>query len=88
LKLRQQERCIQEGSLEILEGLPKGVLGYARSLEDKRLFILLNFDDQEKEFQMTNSGTLFNLNPTDRAEKGIIHLAVYGGLLLTTDKRG
>jgi alpha-glucosidase len=84
LRIRQQEKRLQEGSLEILENLPKGVLGYTRSLEGKRIVILLNFDDHEKEFQMENSGKLFNLSAGDKAENRTIHLADYGGLLLTT----
>jgi glycosidase len=84
LKLRQQERCLQEGSLELLDGLPKGVLGYARSLEDKKIYALLNFEDREKEFQVKNSGKLFNLCAGDRVKNRTIHLAGYGGMVLTT----
>jgi oligo-1,6-glucosidase/alpha-glucosidase len=83
LKLRQQETCLQEGSLEILGKLPKGVLGYARILESKRILILLNFDDRDKEFQTVNSGRLFSLSSGDRAGHEIIHLAGYGGIILT-----
>jgi len=84
LKIRQQERCLQEGSLQPVADLPKGVLGYARILEGKKVFVLLNFDDQEKEFQVENSGKLFNLSARDRVEDKTIHLAGYGGLLLTS----
>jgi alpha-glucosidase len=84
LKIRQQESCLQGGSLEILENLPKGVLGYTRILEDKKILVLLNFDEQEKEFEMENSGKLFNLCAGDQAENKTIHLAGYGGLLSTT----
>ncbi|MGB8982851.1 MAG: alpha-glucosidase [Anaerolineales bacterium] len=84
LKIRRQEECLQEGGLELLENLPKGVLGYARMLEGKRIFVLLNFDDQEKEFQLENSGKLFGLTTGDRAENTAIHLAESGGLLLIT----
>ena len=84
LKIRQRERCLQEGSLEILESLPKGVLGYCRILEGKKLFVLLNFDEQEKEFQIENTGKLLNLTPKDKTGNKLINLAGYGGLILTT----
>ncbi|MGE5776485.1 MAG: alpha-amylase family glycosyl hydrolase, partial [Chloroflexota bacterium] len=84
LKIRAQERRLQEGSLEILENLPNGIFGYARKLEGKSILVLLNFDEQEKELQMKNSGKLFNLSVGDCVENGTIHLAGYGGLLLTT----
>jgi len=82
LKIRRQEKCLQEGGLELLENLPKGVLGYARMLEGKRILILLNFDDQAAEFRIENSGKLFNLSAGDRADGTAIHLAGYGGLTL------
>ncbi len=83
LKIRRQEKCLQEGSLEILENLPGGLLGYARVLEGKKILVLLNFDDREKQFQMENSGKLFSLSAGDGMENGAIHLSGYGGLLLT-----
>jgi len=88
LKIRRQEKCLQEGSLELLGNLPKGVLGYARMLEGKKIMVLLNFDDQEKEFQVENTGNLFNLSAKDRVENRTIHLAGYGGLILATDEHG
>lgn len=84
LRLRQQEKCIQEGSLELLENLPRGVLGYSRILENRRILVLLNFEDHEKEVQIENSGTLFSLSPRNRAESKMINLAGYGGLVLST----
>ena len=83
-KIRQLENCLQEGSLEILENLPQGVLGYARMWQNKRIVALLNFDKQEKEFELEHSGKLFNLDPRDKVETGKIYLGDYGGLLLTT----
>ncbi|HEX2995133.1 MAG TPA: alpha-amylase family glycosyl hydrolase, partial [Anaerolineales bacterium] len=83
LKVRRQDKCLQEGSLEILENLPNGVFGYARKLDGKSILVLLNFDEQEKEFQMENPGKLFNLSAEDRVENRIVHLAGLGGLLLT-----
>jgi oligo-1,6-glucosidase/alpha-glucosidase len=85
LQIRRQEGCLQEGALELLEDLPKGVLGYARILEGRKILVLLNFEDGEKDFKIVSSGKLFNLSAGDRAKDTTIHLAGYGGLLLTTD---
>ena len=83
LNIRRTEKVLQEGSLELWEDLPHSVLGYARIWEDKKIFVLLNFDDQEKEFPMENSGKLFNLSVRDRVENKTSHLAGHGGLVLT-----
>jgi glycosidase len=88
LKIRQQERCLQEGSLEILENLPKGVLGYARIFNGKKLLVLLNFDDREKELEIENSKKLLNLSARDQVKDKKVYLGGFGGLLLTTDKHG
>ncbi len=83
LQIRRQETCLQEGSLETLENLPQGVLGYSRVLEGKRIAILLNFDEQEKGLEMKNSGKLFNLTTGDEVENELIRLSGCGGLILT-----
>lgn len=84
LKLRGQERCLQEGSLELLDSLPESVLGYTRTLDKKKIAVLLNFDEQPKQFQMENTGKLFNLYREDKVENTTIYLAAFGGVLLTT----
>jgi oligo-1,6-glucosidase/alpha-glucosidase len=83
LKIRHQEECLEAGSLKVLENLPTGVLGYVRTLEGKRIAVLLNFEEREKELRLENTRKLFGISAEDRAENGAIHLAGYGGLLLT-----
>ncbi|HSL44670.1 MAG TPA: alpha-glucosidase [Anaerolineales bacterium] len=83
LKIRNQERCLREGSLEILENLPQGVLGYATMLEGKRVLILLNFDEREMEFQFASSNAVFKLSECDEVKGKAIHLDGFGGMILT-----
>jgi alpha-glucosidase len=82
LKIRKMEKALQEGSLEILENLPKGVLGYARELGNEKIIVLLNFDLQEKEFQLESSECLFKLSERDEAKQKAIRLDGFGGMIL------
>lgn len=82
LKLRKERRALQEGSLEFLNDLPKGVLGYAWSFANERIFILLNFDEREKEFQLEFSESLFTLSGQDKGNEKNIRLNGFGGVIL------
>jgi glycosidase len=82
LKIRRQELTIQEGTLEILQGLPHGILGYARKLGGEKLFILLNFAEQEKEFPFEASETIFRLSERDEVQQKAIRLDGFGGMIL------
>lgn len=82
LMLRQQEKCLQEGSLEILESLPEGVLGYVRILEGKRVVVLLNFSKQAKEFQFEFSELIFKLSDREETKQKAIQLDGFGGMIV------
>jgi glycosidase len=82
LKLRQKESALQEGSLALLRGLPKNVLGYVRSSGAEKILVLLNFDDQEKEFQIDAKECMFKLTRESQCNGKTIRLDSYGGLLL------
>jgi alpha-glucosidase len=82
LELRRNEKALQEGSLEILEALPKDVLGYSRSRDNDKILILLNFDDQEKEFQAEGTECLFRLTPGSQWNGKTIQMDAYGALIL------
>ena len=81
-KIRRDEAALQEGSLELMEGLPQGVLGYARKLEDRKIVILLNFDEQSKEFQIEYSECIFKLSDGDEAKEKAIRLNGLGGMII------
>lgn len=86
LKIRNEERSLQEGSLEILEELPEGVFGYIRKIDDEKIIILLNFDEQMKEFQMEFSKCIFKLSDQDEAKEKAIRLNSLGGVILKHTK--
>ena len=65
-----------------MEGLPKDVLGYARIGEREKILILLNFDAQEKEFQVEATASIFKLTPGSQRIGNIIRLDGYGALIL------
>ncbi|MDO9302151.1 MAG: hypothetical protein Q7T89_12245, partial [Anaerolineales bacterium] len=88
MKIRNQEKSLQEGSLEILEGLPNGILGFARKFENEKIVILLNFGDQRKEFQIKFSKCLFKLSDKDEAKEKAIRLNGLGGIILKIAKKG
>jgi alpha-glucosidase len=85
LKLRKHEKALQEGSLELIENLPDGVLGYARKLGNERILIFLNFGNQEQQFQFNFVSILFKINEGDNTKNGLIKLGRYGGIILKTD---
>ena len=84
MKIRNEKRSLQEGSLEILDGLPNNVLGFTRKFENEQTTILLNFDNQRKEFQMEFSECLFKLSDKDEAKEKAIRLNGFGGMVIKT----
>jgi glycosidase len=82
LKLRGREKALQEGSLKLMNGLPGNVLGYARSSDHEQILVLLNFDDQELEFQMEATECVFKLSPGCKWSNNSVQLDGYGGLIL------
>ncbi|MBI3152142.1 MAG: alpha-glucosidase [Chloroflexi bacterium] len=81
LKIRRQEKAIQEGSLQILNGLPEDVLGYSRKFEDEKIVLLLNFSSQEKEIRMDVSECLFKISTKDEVKNQAIRLDGLGGVI-------
>jgi glycosidase len=82
LEIRRKEKSLQEGTLMFMEDLPKNVLGYVRSSEYERLLVLLNFDDQEKDFQVEATECIFKLSPGSESNGKMIRLDSYGALIL------
>jgi oligo-1,6-glucosidase/alpha-glucosidase len=82
MNVRNSKKSLQEGSLEILSGLPKGILGYKRILNEEKITILLNFDQQPKEFEFEYSECLFKLSKTDNLTNTKIRLNGYSGIIL------
>lgn len=82
LKLRRQEKALQEGSLEMMDGLPNGVLGYVRKLGNQKISILLNFAEQAREIPIEYSECVFKLSNGDEAKEKAIRLNGLGGMIV------
>jgi len=82
LKIRTEERAIQGGSLVWIDSLPNGVLGYARKLGEEKIFVLMNFTEQEQEFPFETSNPIFKLSAGDQIKEKAIRLDGYGGTIL------
>jgi oligo-1,6-glucosidase/alpha-glucosidase len=82
MKIRNQEQAFQEGTLELMEGLPENVLGYTRILDAKKFFVLLNFDEEQKEFSAEAMEAVFTLSKGSRFNSTVVQLDGYGGLIL------
>jgi glycosidase len=81
LKIRKQEKALQEGSLELIDNLPNGVLGYSRTLGKNKLIILLNFENDSKRFQFDSSECIFKLTDEDEIKNKAIRLNGFGGII-------
>jgi oligo-1,6-glucosidase/alpha-glucosidase len=81
LEIRDEEKCLREGSLVLIDNLPGGMLGYVRAFEDKRMTVLLNFDEREKNFQFGAGECIFRLTLKDKNKSKDIHLDGFGGMI-------
>ncbi|MBE0671486.1 MAG: alpha-glucosidase [Anaerolineales bacterium] len=82
MKIRNEKTSLREGSLEILNGLPSGILGYQRKLKNENVTVLLNFSGQEKEFQFEFSESIFKLSDKDGAKEKAVRLKGFGGVIV------
>jgi glycosidase len=82
MEIRRQSISLQEGSLELIEGLPAGVLGYSRTAGGERLAIFLNFGERNTDFSSPAGICVFRLNELDRVEATSVHLGGFGGMIL------
>ena len=81
-KIRANEKPLQEGSLELLDDLPGDVLGYARKFENEKILVLLNFDGQNKEFEIEPAEFIFSLSGKEEIKDKTIRLNGFGGVIL------
>ncbi len=82
LEIRNNEKALQAGTLELMEGLPENILGYTRSLNSETVSVLLNFDDREKELQTEVTACIFKLSKGTEFNGKTIRLEGYGGVIL------
>lgn len=88
LKIRSEQPALHSGSVELVDYLPEGVLGYIRWSESDRVDVFLNFTNEEKKFQLGdgNFASLFKLSKNDSANHREVKLAGFGGMILVKVK--
>jgi oligo-1,6-glucosidase/alpha-glucosidase len=84
LTLRNKMPVFSKGNLTLInEGLPSGVLGYKRKLNNTEVVVLLNFSNSPKEIQMHDgSNSLLSVHKTDTISGGKVILSAYGGMVI------
>lgn len=84
MALRNKMPVLSRGSLTLInEGLPPGVLGYKRKLNDTEVIVLLNFSGSKKELQMPDGyKALLTVHKSDSISGGKVTLEAYGGVII------
>lgn len=82
LRLRREYKSLQEGSLTLLEGLPRGVLGYTRATGEETIITLLNYGNRETTLDLKFSEVVYKLSERDEAKEKAIRLDGFGGMIL------
>ncbi len=82
LKIRKEESAFSEGALELLDNLPKDILGYKRKSGADEFAVFLNFGMNDKEFEREQEDCIFRLSEKDTIKNGKVVLSGYGGVIL------
>ena len=82
LEIRRREIVLQQGSLELMDNLPESVLGYTRSIGNKKISILLNFDGRETKFDAQGKTCIFKLTIGSQWNGKTVRLDAYGAIIL------
>lgn len=84
LHVRQEHPALQTGTLQVLDGLPKDVLGYERMQDGEKLTVLLNFSEKGQQVQLPNRNfrVLFSSNRITSAKSGPIMLQGLSSVVL------
>lgn len=82
LKFRKENEVIQEGSMELMGGLPDHILGFIRKTQNEKRKILLNFDEKGGEFQIEFSECVFKLTHGEEIKEKAVRLNGFGGVIL------
>ena len=87
LRIRSENPALSNGSLELINDLPDGVLGYIRRINENEIAVLLNFVDEEKivGFRDRNWQEVLKLLD-DEITGGIIQLKGFSGVILQGQK--
>ena len=89
LRIRNENPALSNGSLELINDLPDGVLGYIRRINENEIAVLLNFVDKEKivAFRDRNWREVLKLRD-DEITGETIQLKGFSGVVLQGQKSG
>jgi len=89
LRIRNENPALSNGSLELINDLPDGVLGYVRRINGNEIAVLLNFVDEEKivTFRDRHWQEILKLLD-DEITGGTIQLKGFSGVILQAQKSG
>lgn len=82
LKFRRENSVMQEGAMELLDGLPKNVLGFARKTRSEKRIVLLNFGKRDTQFPFDASECHFKLTGAEELKEKAVRLNGFGGAIL------
>ncbi len=82
MKVRSQEKALQEGSFDFMNDLPKGMLGYTRTFHNQKIIVLLNFADHKQEILTKSSEYILGLSKGDEIKGEKICLNSFSGAIL------
>ncbi len=81
LQIRRAEPALHSGSLELIDGLPGGLLGYLRRSGTDEIAVFLNFSGVQMKLAPRGGQwqPIFKLSDADDFQDGAITLGPYGG---------
>lgn len=82
LNIRNKEETLQAGSVQLIQNLPRHMLGYSRSLAGKTISVLLNFSDRPQEIPFDSADCIFKLAPGSQWTGTTAQLGSFGALIL------
>lgn len=85
LTLRNKMPVFSRGNITLInDGLPSGVLGYKRGLNNTEVMVLINFSGSDKEVQMPQGyHMLLSVHKTDVLNAEKVVLNAYGGIVIS-----
>ena len=82
LKIRKEESAFSEGTLQLLDNLPKDVLGYKRKSGADEFVVFVNFGMKDKEIEVEQGNCIFSLSEKDAMKNSKVLLSGYDGVIL------
>jgi oligo-1,6-glucosidase/alpha-glucosidase len=84
LQIRRAEPALHSGSLQLIDGLPDGLLGYLRKSRSEEVAVFLNFTGHQIRLAPRGGqwNAIFKLSESDNLQEGAITLSPYSGIIL------